>query len=323
MPLVAFLPAPLAYAIAVLRGDVRYHLDKSLREEMTYVLKEVLGDQVSDEDCVRVVRDFFRLRSCETVDVMRLADRGRSLARLVNIRGLEHIEAALAAGKGAILCSAHFGSFRSCFSLLGYVGFPVALIGRWSYFDDSTLSPISRLFRRLTLTWPVADPLQWPNLVRRKGAFGVAIQAALALRQNKLIGIMVDWPDLGDPLAPTDRAEPVRVEFLKQQALMQPGAFAIAQLTGAPVLLVLIRRSRDWRHQVLEISPPISTEGDTITLFRRCLAALESAICRDTAHWVGWLWANDLQLSHVWLATLRRRNDSKFELQEQARQRSV
>src|ERR1700758_4310650 len=38
-----------------------------------------------------------------------------------------------AAGKGALLCSAHFGSYDPAFSLLGASGFPVTTIGRWQH----------------------------------------------------------------------------------------------------------------------------------------------------------------------------------------------
>ena len=48
----------------------------------------------------RLTRDLFRFRSCEVIDVMRLRGRARSLARLVEIRGREHLQAALARGQG-------------------------------------------------------------------------------------------------------------------------------------------------------------------------------------------------------------------------------
>ena len=56
---------------------------------------------------------------------MRLRGRAEPLERLVEVRGREHLDAALAGGKGAILCSAHFGSYVSAFSLLHASGFPL------------------------------------------------------------------------------------------------------------------------------------------------------------------------------------------------------
>ena len=84
--------------------------------------------------------------SCTAIDVMRLRYRARPLRRLVEIRGREHLDAALAGGKGAILCSAHFGSFDSCFSLLGASGYPVTTIGRWQHNYTAGLSSAERRF---------------------------------------------------------------------------------------------------------------------------------------------------------------------------------
>jgi KDO2-lipid IV(A) lauroyltransferase len=289
VPVVAFLPAPLAYGIAVMRGNLRYRLDRSFRAAIRHRVNRVFGNQLSPEQRSRVVRDFFRLRSCEAVDAMRLAGKGRALARLVETRGTEHIEAALAAGKGAILCSAHFGSFNCCFSLLGSRGFPITLLARWSYYDRR-LPPMRRIFWQLKQNqfWPVAQNLRRPNIQRRKGNFGTAVQAAIVLRQNELIGIMLDHSDYADPIAPTDRAQPIQVNFLGRQASMLPGVITIAQITGAPLLMVFMRRSVDWRHQVLEISPPMPVEGDTATAFRHCLAVLEALIRSHPAHWKAW-----------------------------------
>jgi len=77
---------------------------------------------------------------------MRLAGKGRALARLVEIRGLEHIEAALTAGKGAVLCDAHFGSIYSCSSLLGACGFPITAVGNFN--SNPIMSLLERLFWR-------------------------------------------------------------------------------------------------------------------------------------------------------------------------------
>src|SRR5215469_2775402 len=149
VPLVAFLPAPVAYGMARLRGDWRYRLDRSERERIIRNLEGVLGDQLSPMERAHVARDFFRRRSCEAMDAMRLAGRGRALGRLVEIHGLEHIEAALAEGRGAIICSAHFGFFNGSFSLLGARGFPVTTVGDWRTTGDPGMSPLQRFVWQL------------------------------------------------------------------------------------------------------------------------------------------------------------------------------
>jgi lauroyl/myristoyl acyltransferase len=278
-PLIAFLPAPLAYGVACLRGDWRYRLDTYAREGIMCALTDVLGDQLNPAERARVTRNYFRLRSCEAVDMVRLAGRGRALARLVEIRGLEHIEAALAAGKGAILCSAHFGSFDSCFSLIGAHGFPITVIGRWPYKFGR---PIERFFFQLLIRKPVEHHRHRPN-IQPRGQFDTAVQAAAILRQNELIGICLDPPVLA-----ADRRRAVPMDFLNGQALLLPGAIMIAQLTGTPVMMTFMRREADWRHQVLEISPPMPLDGDTVTAFRCCLAVVEAAIRQDPSYWSLW-----------------------------------
>jgi KDO2-lipid IV(A) lauroyltransferase len=245
-------------------------------------LEGVLGDQLSREERIRVTRDIFRHRSCEAVDVMRMAGSGRALARLVEIRGLEHIEAALAAGKGAILCCAHFGSYDSSFSLIGTRGFPITGIGRRPSKLSKNRTFMERLIFRLFIHRFLVRHRSRRNIEPR-GQPETAVQAAQILRHNELLGILID-----PPVLPVDRNRAVPVNFLNGQAQLIPGATTIAQLMGAPVLMTFMRRSADWRHQVLEISPPMPLDGDAVTAFQRCLAVVEKTIRQNPAHWHYW-----------------------------------
>ena len=132
-PALARLPAALGYRIACWRGDLLFRCQAGKRTELARNVRLVLGNELSPAAAQQVVRDWFRLLSCSTVDVKRLRRGARPLRRLVEIRGREHLEAALAAGKGAILCSAHFGSHASGLSVLHASGFPVTHIGRWDH----------------------------------------------------------------------------------------------------------------------------------------------------------------------------------------------
>jgi lauroyl/myristoyl acyltransferase len=283
VPLVAFLPAPLAYGLACLRGDWRYRLDGAMRKQIISNLEGVFGDQLSLAERARVARDFFRQKSCQSIDGMRLAGRGRALARLVEIRGLEHLEGALAAGKGAVICDAHFGSIYSCSSLLGAYGFPITAVGNWK--SNPIMSLLERLpFLRLNIAKRRPPHLRRPNIEPRRGSVEAAIRMAEILRANEVISIAIDVP-----VSHEDRAHAVPVNFLGRQVLLLTGSVSIAQHTGSQVLVSVVYRSTDWRHQVLEISPPVSLDGDAETAFQRCVAMVEAPIRQNLAFWDGCL----------------------------------
>ena len=82
--------------------------------------------------------------------------------------------------------------------------------------------------------------------------------------------------------------------FLGRQARFLPGVVTLARLTGAPVLMVSVHRSADYRHQVLEISSPVPMDGETATAFERCAAAMDAAIRAHPAEWDFWFEPDDL-----------------------------
>jgi KDO2-lipid IV(A) lauroyltransferase len=288
VPLVAFLPACLAYGLARLRGEWRYRLDASKREQLMRNLAMALGDDYSQTERIRMTRDFFRRKSCEAIDVMRLAGRGRALARLVEIRGLEHIEAALAAGKGAIICSMHFGSFNSAFSLIGARGYAVTVVGDWR----STLvrmSLVQRFLWRVVHETRLERHRHGPNIEQAKEGVGTAMRMAEILRSNELIAMAIE-----SPLSPEERTRSISVDFLGRQIQLLPGSITVAQLTGAPVLVLTMHRLADWRHQVLEISQPVPLNGDAVVAIKYCMKLLEAPIRQNLAYWDWWINTQDL-----------------------------
>lgn len=283
VPLVAFLPAPFAYGVACKRGNWYFRLNSSMREEILYNLECIFGNQLSTTEREEIARDYFRRRSCEAIDVMRMARSGRSLARLVEIRGLEHIEAALAAGKGAIICSAHSGSYNCCFSLLGACGFHVTSVGDWRSSSASTMSPLQRFLWRAIQEKPLEHHRQRPNIEPEQDRFGTAMRMVEVLRSNELITMAIETP-----VAPEDCQRAVPVDFLGRQMFLLPGSVDVAKITGSPVLVLVVHRLRDWRHQVVEISPPVPLDGDTATVFKRFMKILEAPVRQNLAYW-DWL----------------------------------
>lgn len=288
-PVLARLPAAIGYRVACWRGDWLFRHHAAERIELACNLRQVFGNELSAESVQDVTREWFRLASCEAVDVKRLRHTGRPLRRLVEIRGREHLEAALAAGKGAILCSAHFGSFDSAFSMLNACGFPVTTIGRWQHKYTANMSPAERRFWDLVYARPLQRMRHRPNIEPWPGRFDVATRAAAALRANEVVTVSIDAPPLD-----SDKARTVEVPFLGRRARLLPGIVTLAQVTGAPVLIGLLRRSPDYCHQVLEISAPLPAGGETAAAFGRCAAEVSAAITRSPAHWRYWASTADL-----------------------------
>lgn len=290
-PVAAWLPAVLGYRIACLRGDWEYRRRPGKRAELIRNLRRLPGGDPSPDTAQELTRQWFRFASCGAIDVMRLRYRARPLRRLVEIRGREHLEAALAAGQGAILCSAHFGSYDCAFSLLGASGFPVTTIGRWQHNYTAGLSSAERRFWDLVYARRLRRHRRRPNIEPWAGRVAVAAQGAAVLRANEVLTIAIDAPPLEKDLART-----VEVPFLGRRARLLPGAVALARLTGAPLLMGFMYRTADYRHQVLEISAPVQcpAEEDAATAFARCAAAVSAAIRRSPAHWVYWASEGDL-----------------------------
>ena len=292
-PLAARLPARLAYRVACWRGDWEFRHRAGERSDIARNLRQVLGDELSQQEAERMAREFFRMRSCEVIDVMLLRGRARPLGKLVEIRGREHLDAALAGGKGAILCSAHFGSYNSAFSLLHASGFPLTSTGRSLDQTPGTSSAERRLLE-FALGRRLRRHRQRPGIEFQPGKVKGAAQVAVALRANEVVTFSSDAPPLD-----ADRARAVEVTFLGRQAGLLPGVVTLGQLTGAPVFMVFIHRRTDYRHQVLEISAPMPTEGDLATAFGRCVATMEAAIRTSPAQWV--YWANTADLASLGL----------------------
>lgn len=281
---IALMPAPIAYGLAVLRGDYLFSLDTSTREARLESLERAFGDELTPLTIKRILRDTFRLRSCERVDVMRLIGDGNRLRGLVSINGLENIQQSLTIGKGVILCSAHFGSYESSISLLSRRGLPITFITGedWKATPDHAISSLRKLGRVFLLYTPmVSHHLRRKNIIT-SDRFS-AVKAAKVLQNGELV-----FTQLDKIVKRRDLTRAISAEFLNSKRMFLPGAIALAKSSGAPILITLIRRASDWRHQILDISRPISLEGETDDCLRRCMTVIESAIRARPALWRHW-----------------------------------
>ena len=288
-PLLSMLPSRIAYRAACLRGDFMFWSWPDKRDEIMSNLRQVLGPELSEHEARLMARDVFRTRTCTIIDLMLTRGQARPLGKLVEIRGREHLDAALAGGKGAILCTPHIGSYICAHSLIHANGYPVTTIGRWWWhYPPGGFSVMLRMWD-FVYARRVLRHRQRPNIEPWPGRIGVAAQAAAALRANEVVTICSEAPPLD-----AERSRTIEVPFLGHQAGLLPGVVTLAQLTGAPVLMAFVHRSADYRHQVLEISPPVPMDGGTAAAFGRCVAAMEAAIRANPAEWDFWFEPGDV-----------------------------
>lgn len=182
--------------------------------------------------------------------------------------------------------------FLSCYpfsSLLLTDGFPVTMVGRLSPAFDEPCPPDTRLSWQRLVERRVTSRSQRPVIQLKPERRYAAMQMANVLRANEAIAMAIDSP----PLV-ADRQRAVPIEFLGQQVLLLSGCITLARLTGTSILMVFLHRSPDWRHQVLEILPPLAMDSDVEATFEQCMTTVETAILQQPAHWLYWDRTDDL-----------------------------
>jgi KDO2-lipid IV(A) lauroyltransferase len=282
VPLVSQTPAWLTYGLALGYADARQQFQGTRGREVSLCIEQVFGPELDGKRRARIVRDYFRSSVCLKVDAIRLAGDGKRLSRFVRVEGLEHLESALSHGKGAILCTGHFGSVRACAGLLGVLRFPVTMVAEWSFDPD----PSQEDSTSKAIIWkPIRHHLRRGNILvdpwnKRRGNVAVALEAAGVLRRNEVVVTNIDTG-----ITRSDLSRSIDVDFMGRRSPILPGPTELARYTGAPLLTLILRRSRDWRHFTLTISP---VEGVGPKAIQECMARLEEAIRQDPAQWELW-----------------------------------
>jgi KDO2-lipid IV(A) lauroyltransferase len=184
----------------------------------------------------------------------------QALLDLVDIHGAEHIEAALAHGKGVITATAHLGS-------VSFVGQVMPALG----------------YRMTGLLEPIEPPEVFEFFAAQRQAQGARLLAVgtgamrellLALRRNEMLGLVTDRDVTGTgPM----------ISFFDAPTRFPDGGAALAVRTGAPVLIAVSIRKPDGRFDAL-ISPlpPVVKSGDT----KADVLAVTQAIARGLEYHV-------------------------------------
>jgi KDO2-lipid IV(A) lauroyltransferase len=265
-----WLPYRLSLRVGAAGGWLIYGLDGRHRRLVQEQLRMAFPDW-SASTIRRIARQCYDNMGRSVAEFARLgrADR-ETILGWVTVEGREHLDRAVAGGRGVLFVTAHLGNWELmavvC-TLLGYRLFPVArpLDNPW----------LNRLIDRIRS--------RHGSTVISKKDESAPRDLIQALRDGDCVGILLD-----QNMAPYDG---VFVEFFGRPACTAKGLALIARRTGAPVLPAFIVRDADDRHRLI-VLPPVElsrtndVQQDVITNTARCTAVIERMVRRYPDQWL-------------------------------------
>ncbi|MDM7460222.1 MAG: lysophospholipid acyltransferase family protein [bacterium] len=263
------LPLGVAQRIGAGLGRLAYALSGRYRRVAVQNLSRAFPDWTPAQ-ARATARRVFRNFGVSLAEFLKAPSMTRAqLERRITILGLEHLDAALRAGKGVLLITGHFGNWELMARYLCMLGYPISVIARDA--DDK-------------------DATALVTMVRERSGYrvfprGNAARLVLkALRANEAVGIL-----------PDQNAGDVYVEFFGQKAGSVAGPAVFHLRTGAPLVpLFNVRLPGDYHR--IEILPPMRFEptGDAGYDQQRVMQALHDVLETYVRRYPDqWLWLHD------------------------------
>lgn len=225
-------------------------------------VRTVLGPEAEQAEVERVAREQWRNYLRYMRDFAALPHEGAEAMSLIYdaADGWEHVEQALARGRGMVLVSVHFGNWDLAAGAVAQLH-PVNAIA-------DTFSS-ARVDRAINL---------------RREALGLRIipiekavkRTMSAFKRNEIVAFLVDKPLPGD--------DGVEVEFFGQPTRIPAGAAFFAARVGAPLLMGFAWRTPDGSFTG-HILPPIEVSPDVRVTTQRMMSQAEEQIRAHPEHW--------------------------------------
>jgi KDO2-lipid IV(A) lauroyltransferase len=174
------------------------------------------------------------------VDLWRLPSLSREdFLALVGVEGREHLDAALAMGRGVVAVTPHLGPYELGGAWLALQGYPVHAMVEML---DPEINAALALYRQAT----------GMQLISRNAG----LRASLRLLRDRQILLLVADRVIGDG------ADGVVVPFGNGWRAVPTGPAALALATGAPIIVGYITRNPDRATRYLvRLEPPILPQG--------------------------------------------------------------
>jgi len=261
---------PVGYWGADRFGDYFYRRNTNLRVNVADNMRHVMGMGASEIAVQDAVRRAFRMQARNGFDLLRVPRVSlKRLDRQVRFDGdWAVVDNALAAGRGVIICTAHYGAFDIMGQFIINRGYDASLlVGRTtSHFVHDSVT-----YLRKSRGWQI-EHVEEAGSVRR---------VMKTLKEGKVAGMVVDrdWSGTGAP-----------VTFFGATTTLPTGHIRMALATGAEIVTVMAPRVEKNRYGFILRHIPLQRSGNTAEdvaeNMRRMLAIIETVIAHDPGQWV-------------------------------------
>jgi lauroyl/myristoyl acyltransferase len=262
------IPPRFGYWLASQLGVAAFYLNPSGAEVVKENLSHVLGEAANEATIKATARQVFRNLLKNYYDLFHkhsLSD--EEISASVTIVGLHHAEKALAAGKGVIATSGHFGPFDALMQLGPSLN--LRFTGPAEHIKPEKL--YQYMCRLRARDWITLLPIDGP-------LFGLF----RALRRGEVVGVAADRDITGSGIS---------VDFFGAPARLPDGHVQLAMRTGAKVVTFFGLRQAD-NSTLLHVEPPLELEDtgdfdrDLRVNVRKVVARLEEWISRYPEQWL-------------------------------------
>ena len=267
--LVNLLPEGLALWVGKQLGHWAYFIDFEHRRVAIKNLEIAFGGEKSGSEIRGIALRTFENLGMNLVEFLRFPGlESEKLMEKLEIEGKFHVDAALRRRKGIIFLLGHIGNWE----LLGYGS---RLLG-------GNLMAIARPLKENRWLDRFIGEVRRSTGLHVLSSKRVAQKVVAALRQNKMVGILIDQRE--------KRGEGIGVQFFGESASTTPASAFFALKTGAAVIPVYTTRLEGGRHRIV-VEPPLEliTTGDKAEDLRintqRHTEILESIIRRQPDQW--------------------------------------
>jgi KDO2-lipid IV(A) lauroyltransferase len=235
--LAGLLPQFLAERLGLALGWLLQHIVRLKRRDVVAHLRLAFPEWSPEEQALWLKR-FYRHLGLLAMELLRLAQAtDADLQEKVTIEGMEHLEAALARGKGVLVLSGHLGNWELELASLGSRGYrPNAVV------KEIKTEAGNYAAERMRNSHGI-------NLIPRRNSIRQIMQC---LRRNEIVIFVLDQNMTSD--------EGIFVDFFGRPACTMGGLAVLAERCGAPVLPVGCYRETDMRHHRAVCQPALEWE---------------------------------------------------------------